>query len=344
MRITHSKTNSVETKKTMTKIRIAVVGAGGIGGTHLKAYTALTDLCEVVGIADVQLAAAQERAQQFGGAAFADYVEMLDQVQPDAISICTPPNLHLAVARAAAQRKVAVLCEKPPARTLAETEALVEAMSQSGALLQFAFCHRFHQPVVQAQELIASGRLGQVVQVYNRFGFRFARAGSSWFTEREVAGGGILIDTLVHSVDIFRALAGEVATVAASISTTLPTLEVEDSASMLVTSQSSVMGALTCSWVTPVSEAEIRIYGAEGEAIIDYAQTGGLRYRLAGAGEWTQLPFDQPDRFYQQAQHFLRCVAAGIEPTLTGRDGVAVMRVIDAAYRSAQQHGEIQRV
>lgn len=328
----------------MTKIRIAVVGAGGIGGTHLKAYSALAGRCEIAGIADVQVSAAEERSRQFGGVPFADYVEMLDQVQPNAISICTPPHLHLAVARAAAQRQIAVLCEKPPARTLAETEALVEVMAQSGALLQFAFCHRFHQPVVQARELIASGRLGKVVQLYNRFGFRFARAGSSWFTEREVAGGGILIDTLVHSVDIFRALAGEVTAVAASISTTLPTLEVEDSAAMLVTSQSGVIGALTCSWVTPVSEAEIRIYGTEGEAIIDYAQAAGLRYRLVGDDGWSQLPFDGPDRFYQQAQHFLDCVAAAKEPAVTGRDGIAVMRVIDAAYRSAHQHGEIEQV
>lgn len=320
----------------MTKIRIGIVGAGGIGGAHLKAYTALPELCEIVGIADVNLSAAQERASQFGGQAFADFTEMLDTVKPDAISICTPPNLHLAVAQAAAERKLAVLCEKPPARTLAETEALVNVMAQSGALLQFAFCHRFHASVTQAQALIASGKLGKVVQIYNRFGFRFARAGNSWFTDAAVAGGGILIDTLVHSIDIFRALAGEVVKVTASVSTTLDTIQVEDSASILVTSASGAIGALTCSWVTPVSEAEIRVYGTEGEAVIDYAQPAGLRYRLAGENEWTQLPFDQPDRFQLQAAHFLNCVANHTKPLVTGQDGLAVMRVIEAAYRAAQ--------
>jgi predicted dehydrogenase len=324
----------------MPKLRVAIVGAGGIGGAHLKAYAELPDQCELVGIADVNLIAAQERASQFGGQAFADFVQLLDIVKPDAISICTPPNLHLAVAKAAAERKIAVLCEKPPARTLAEAEALVAAMAQSGALLQFAFCHRFHRSVTQAQELIRAGKLGKVVQIYNRFGFRFARAGNSWFTEAAVAGGGILIDTLVHSIDIFRALAGEVATVTASISTTLPTIQVEDSAAMLVTSESRVIGALTCSWVTPVSEAEVRIYGSDGEAIIDYAQPDGLRYRLAGEDSWTQLPFDQPDRFHLQAKHFLNCVATGVRPTVTGQDGLAVMRVIDAAYRSARNGGQ----
>jgi predicted dehydrogenase len=321
----------------MDRVRVAVIGSGGIGGTHLKAYADWPDLCEIVGIADVNFAAAEERAAAFGGRAFADYEQMLDEVRPDAVSVCTPPNLHLPVVQALAARNLAVLCEKPPARTLAETEAIVAAMAESKGILQFAFCHRFHCSVVQAQELIASGKLGKVVQIYNRFGFRFARAGQSWFTVREIAGGGVLIDTLVHSVDIFRALAGEVVTVSANISTTLSTIDVEDSASMLVTSEEDVIGVLTCSWVTPVSEAEIRIYGSEGEAVIDYAQPEGLRYRLAGEMAWTQLPFDTPGRFTLQAEHFLTCVKTGTRPRITGADGIAVMKVIDAAYRATQK-------
>lgn len=316
----------------MTKIRIAVVGAGGIGGTHLKAYAEWPDLCEIVGIADIHLSAAEERTAIFGGQAFADYAEMFDTVKPDAVSVCTPPNLHLPIVQAAAARGLHVLCEKPPARTVAETEAIVEAMHKGGGMLQFAFCHRFHRSVTQAQELITSGKLGKVVQIYNRFGFRFARAGASWFTDADVAGGGILIDTLVHSIDIFRALAGEVVSVSAATSTTLPNIAVEDSASMLVTSEQGVIGVLTCSWVTPVSEAEVRIYGTEGQAVIDYAQPDGLRYKLAADDAWTQLPFDTPNRFALQAQSFLSAIQTGNPPHVTGADGLAVMRVIEEAY------------
>lgn len=319
----------------MNRVRVAVVGAGGIGGTHLKAYADWPDRCEIVGIADIHFPAAQERAAVFGGRAFADYEQMLDEVRPDAISVCTPPNLHVQIVEAAAKRDISVLCEKPPARTLAETEAIVSAMAASRGILQFAFCHRFHRSVVQAQELIAAGKLGKVVQIYNRFGFRFPRAGQSWFTEREIAGGGILIDTLVHSIDIFRALAGEVVAVSASISTTLPAIDVEDSASMLVTSERGVIGTLTCSWVTPVSEAEVRIYGSEGQAVIDYGQPEGLRYKLADDPEWTQLPFDTPGRFTLQAEHFLNAVTHGTQPMIGGADGIAVMKVIDEAYTAA---------
>ncbi len=91
-------------------------------------------------------------------------------------------------------------------------------------------------------------------------------------------------------------------------------------------------------------EAEVRVYGTEGEAVIDYGQPEGLRYRLAGEDSWTQLPFDQPDRFHLQAQHFLDCVATGATPAVTGQDGLAVMRVIDAAYRSAHDAGQPVRL
>lgn len=319
----------------MTKIRVAVIGAGGIGGTHLTAYSDWPDLCEIVGVADIKLAAAQKKAARFGGRAYRHYEEMLADLRPDAVSICTPPNLHLPVAQAAARYNISVLCEKPPARTLAETEALAQAMETSTGVLQFAFCHRFHLPVIQAQALVAEDRLGQVVQIDSRFGFRFARAGVSWFTDPEIAGGGILIDTLVHSVDIFRTLAGEIQTVSARIATQLP-IDVEDSASMLVTSQSGVIGSLNCSWVTPVSEAEVRIYGTEGEAVIDYAQPDGLRYRLADNDDWIQLPFDRPGRFSLQAQHFLQCVGSHESPAVGVGDAMAVMQTIDAAYRSAR--------
>ena len=161
-------------------------------------------------------------------------------------------------------------------------------------------------------------------------------AGASWFTEAEIAGGGILIDTLVHSVDIFRALTGqEIAHTQAALSSALP-IAVEDSASLLVRSVDGVMGSLNCSWVTPVSETEVRIYGTEGQAHIDYGAPDGLRYKLAGDENWTVLPFDEADRFVQQADHFLRCVETGAPPLVNGDDGLQVMKVIEAAYQSVR--------
>ena len=318
----------------MAKVKVAIAGAGGIAAAHLRAYAAHDQRCQIVGISDIVASAAEAKAEQYGAEAFSDTEAMLDAVEPDAISVCTPPKYHLPAVKAASQRGIAVLCEKPPARSLAETTAIVQAMR--GQPLQFAFCHRFHPPLQAAQALIRGGKLGRLIQIENRFGFRFARAGKSWFTEPDIAGGGILIDTLVHSIDIFRALANdEIASVQAQISATLP-IAVEDSATLLLKSRGGVLGALNCSWVTPVSEAILRIYGTEGQAIIDYNADTGLRYKLADDEAWTAQRFDQPDRFVAQADCFLRCLETGEPPLVSGEDGLAVMRVIEAAYKSAE--------
>ena len=205
-----------------------------------------------------------------------------------------------------------------------------------GGLLQFAFCHRFHPPLNAAQDLIQrAASWATIVQIENRFAFRFARAGNSWFTDLEIAGGGILIDTLVHSIDIFRALTGqEIETAQAYLSSTLP-IEVEDSASLLVRSSGGVLGTLNCSWVTPVAESFVRIHGSEGQAVIDYNASAGLRYQLADDADWTEMQIDAPDRFARQAAHFLDCVEAKTNPLVSGADGLAVMRVIESAYESA---------
>ena len=317
----------------MSKTRVAVIGAGGIAGAHLRAYAAQAARCEIVGIADVDESAAKARSLEYGGQVFADGVAMLKQLQPDAVSICTPPKYRIPFVEAAAKHGIAVLCEKPPARSLAETQTIVDAMR--GGALQFAFCHRFHAPLNAAQDLIRSGVLGKLAQIENRFAFRFARAGNSWFTDADIAGGGILIDTLVHSIDIFRALTGqEIEAAHAFLSSALP-IEVEDSASLLLRSSGGVLGSLNCSWVTPVGDSFVRIHGTQGQAVLDYNAAAGLRYQLADDADWTETEFDAPDRFVRQAAHFLDCVEGKRSPMVSGEDGLAVMRVIESAYESA---------
>ena len=318
----------------MSKTRVAVIGAGGIAGAHLRAYASQAERCQIVGVADIDEKVARSRTEEHGGQAFADGVTMLEQLLPDAVSICTPPKFRIPFVEAAAKHGIAVLCEKPPARTLAETQAIIDAMR--GGTLQFAFCHRFHPPLNAAQDLIRSSKLGELVQIENRFAFRFARAGKSWFTDADISGGGILIDTLVHSIDIFRALTGqEIDAAQAFLSSTLP-IAVEDSASLLVRSSSGVLGTLNCSWVTPVSDSFVRVHGSEGQALIDYNAAAGLRYRLADDADWSEMQIDAPDRFARQAAHFLDCVEGKTSPLVNGEDGLAVMRVIESAYKSAR--------
>jgi len=318
----------------MGRIRVAIIGCGGIAKAHAKAYAASQDLCQVVACADVVGSAAQAFGGEFGCAAYLDTAKMLDAVKPDAVSICSPPSGHLPAVRLAAERGIAVLCEKPLARNLAEANEMVEVVERQGIIFMNALCHRFHGPVNQTRKMLQEGKLGKLVHFYNRFAFRFDGVEKRWFTDPEIAGGGILLDTAVHSLDLFRYLVGEVAAISAQVSTTLP-VAVEDSAALLMRSTSGVLGEISCSWVTPPGEAIVRLYGTEGMAELDYNAQPNLRYRLAG-GEWITVPYEGPDRFTGETRHFLECVRDGVTPSITVRDGARVMELLAQAYSLAR--------
>ncbi|MHB1293981.1 MAG: Gfo/Idh/MocA family protein [Anaerolineae bacterium] len=315
------------------KLRIAIIGCGGIAHAHATAYRACPDLCELVAGSDVSAAAVQKLADAFGLTAYTDTSAMLDAVKPDAVSICTPPAWHLPMARLAAERGIAILCEKPLARNLAEAEELVALVHATGVTFMNALCHRFHGPINQLRGLIADGTLGEPVYWRNRFAFRFEGVQDRWFVNPEVAGGGVLLDTAVHSLDIFRYVIGEIRTIQAQVSTHLP-IAVEDSAALLVSTASGVTGEISCSWVTPPGEATITLYGTKGMARLDYGADPNLSYQLPGE-PWTPVPYTGPDRFEGEVRHFCTCVRDGVCPSITVEDGARVIALIDEAYRSA---------
>jgi predicted dehydrogenase len=317
-------------------IRVALIGAGGIARAHARAYAAQPGRCRVVAVADVAANKAESLAAEFGCQAFSDVNAMLEQVHPDAVSVCTPPAAHLSCVRAAVEQGIAVLCEKPLSHDLRTAREMVALAGGADVLLMTALCHRFHGPMMQLKAMIDAGKLGQPLHFHNRFAFRFKGVENTWFVVPEIAGGGILIDTLVHSIDLFRYLIGEVSAVSAQVSTTLP-IAVEDSAVVMLRSKGGVPGVCSCSWVSPPGQAVVQVFGSEGTATIDYnSNDGQLCYRAIGDEGWVTVPYAGPDRFVNETAHFLECVAEGRQPRVDGSEGAQVIAIIEAAYRAAR--------
>jgi predicted dehydrogenase len=294
-------------------------------------------------VADIVPEKAQALATEFGCQAYRDVETMLAKARPDVVSVCTPPAIHLQGTRAAVERGIPVLCEKPLSHDLRTAREMAKMAERKGVLLMTALCHRFHGPMVQLKKLIGTGRLGRLLHFQNRFAFRFGGVQDTWFVVPEVAGGGILIDTEVHAIDLFRYLVGEVTSVSAQVSTMLP-ISVEDSAVVMMWSAEGVPGVVSCSWVSPPGEATVQVFGSEGTAVIDYgAENAQLRYRLAGEDAWTLVPYDGPDRFENETAHFLACVAEGKPTRVDGYEGAQVIAIIEAAYRAARD-GTVETV
>src|SRR5262245_52967677 len=120
----------------MTKFGAAVVGCGGISASHLTAYRALADQCDVIAVCDVQESAARARAAAFEvPEVFTDYHRMLADDRIQVVSVCTPHFLHAPVSIAAARAGKHVICEKPMAMSVGECHEMVAAARASGVRL-----------------------------------------------------------------------------------------------------------------------------------------------------------------------------------------------------------------
>ncbi len=319
----------------MPPLRIALIGAGGIGRAHLTAWRSVPG-AEIVAVVDTDPARSQAAAEGLGARAFDAVLPMLDAIRPDAVDICTPPVAHRAPAEAALAAGAHVLCEKPLADTPGDARVIVDAADSAGKLLMTAFCHRFHPPVARLKELITEGRLGRVGMFRNRFAGPFGGIEDVWFSKPEISGGGCLMDTSVHSVDCFRFLVGEVARAEGAGLTFDPKLApgVEDTAAMMLVAESGAIGIVEASWTLQGGVNVIEVYGTDGVAYIHYWDGFTSRYKTKDMADFEPLPEDG-DRFVGELSHFAAAAAGECPLSVTGRDGLRAVEVIYEAYASA---------
>lgn len=314
-------------------MRVGIIGAGGIAREHRRGYARLEGV-ELTGIADPSAEARGRASSEWSTWGYESVEELLDGANPDAVSICSPPAGHVEAALTCLKRGVAVLCEKPLARNAGEASRMVEAARASDTPLGVAFCHRFHSPVAMVKEAITAGRLGRVVMFRNRFGGKQDMAGR-WFSDPDTAGGGALMDTAVHSVDLIRFLAGEPEWVSAAAVDVAGRYALEDSGILLLGIEGGAIGTIEASWSTPYSANVIEVYGSEGAAVVDY-NTGETRIFGQGDTGWQTLTWSGPDRFEKEIEAFVAAVRDNTPLPVTGEDGLAANRILDAAYESAK--------
>jgi predicted dehydrogenase len=140
--------------------RIGLIGAGWITEVHAAAWLAAADRATVVAVADVNAEAAARLAVQFNAPTFTDYRLMLDETRPDAVDICVPPHLHVAIVSEAASRGIHVLCEKPIARGLEEADQIGAAVGRAGIVYMPAHDTIFYPTVRRAHEYLQREDLG----------------------------------------------------------------------------------------------------------------------------------------------------------------------------------------
>lgn len=353
-----------------TPLRAGVVGLGWAGQQHMDAYAKLPGV-ELVAIAGMEDGPRAELGDKYGvERLYSDWRDLVADGGLDVVSVAVPTFLHAPIAVGALEAGIHVLSEKPIARTATEAQTMVDAAHRSGRVLEVAFNHRRRGDIEALKAAIDAGQIGRP---YHARAVWLRRAGipalGSWFTNREMAGGGPLIDIGVHVLDYALHLFGEpsVAAVSAVTHSELGTrgrggaksdkqhvgsaYEVEDLASMLLRLEGGGSIVLETSWAAyrPAGdEFGITLYGTEGGAdlrVVDYAPAGELTI-FTGEGEDVEdiaVTADAGRGHVAVVETFLEHVAD--EANWSNWDGSLALdraRVIDAAYESARLGAEVR--
>jgi len=343
-------------------VRVGIVGCGFIAALHSRALKGIVDAglvdAAVVATCDTDLDRAVAFARAHRAAiATTDSAEVLAAV--DAVWICTPTALHRALAEAAASAGVAVFCEKPLAPTLADAEALTEAVVGAGVPHQVGLVLRTAPVFVALRDLLAGGELGRPMAAAFRDDQFFpiqGHYGSSWRADAAIAGGGALIEHSIHDLDLLRFLLGEVADVSGRTANYAGHEGIEDVAVATLAFESGATAGLVSVWhgvLSRPSTRRLEVFCERGMAWTDDDYTGplhvetseGAEARACPAPAWVEeLPVDRRWRSFagQYApanRSFLEALARG-RPPEPGLDVALVAHgLADAVYRSAREGG-----
>jgi predicted dehydrogenase len=314
-------------------LKVGLIGCGGIAQHHIKGYQA--NQFSIAGITDPNAEALGAASALLPEAkAFTSYLELLDSGVVNAVSICTPPFTHREIALAALQRGIHVLCEKPLAQSLEEARQIAQAAQQSSACFMVAFRHRFLPAIVKLKEIITSGQIGEPVLFTNVFCGPAFSMKDRWFARKSLSGGGTLMDTSVHSIDLFRFLIGEVVAQQALFHRCQPGIEVEDISILSLKAVGGALGTASASWVAGEGVAMIEVVGQKGKVSFDYRGTPEVHLKVAGKDPEV-IPVATSLGFGEEIARFAESIQTGKTVACGAEDGLRALEIIEACYASA---------
>ena len=324
------------------KVRVAIIGAGGISQPHAKGILAHKDKVECTALCDVSEENLKRRSDQLGGvkALYRDWRKMLAEVgdQIDAVDICLPHHLHAPAILDACAAGKHILCEKPMCMSLQEADKIAAAVKKAGVTYMSAHNQLFMPVVQEAKKIIESGDLGRIKWLRSQDCFE---AKSEWFkgkwrSKRKFQGGGELIDTGYHPTYRLLHLAGAaVVGVRGSMGRYLMEIEGEDSASVQVRFDNGAIGEILTSWAfnNPYGSHQIHVIGEKGQI---FGSNNELHYLPAGYSQPALRKLPETETFTAQMEHFANCLATGKRPLHSVEEGHAVLEIILQAADDAK--------
>ncbi|WP_139902948.1 Gfo/Idh/MocA family protein [Clostridium thermarum] len=339
----------------MKKLRVGIIGAGQIVEvTHMPNYMKNSDVVETLSIIDVNLDRAKYMAEKFNiPHYFSSYEEMFKHVELDAVSVCTPNKFHAEAVIAALNNGCHVLCEKPPAISKSEAERMTEAAKKNNKILTYNFHFRQSEEVQAIKRFIDAGEFGEVYSVKVQALRRRGIPGWGVFTNKDIQGGGPLIDIGVHMLDTALYLMGypEVDYVSAVTYDKIgkkggvglmggwdpKKFTVEDSAFGFIRFKNGASMILETAFALNMKDRSlmnVNLFGEKAGATVFppviYTEKHGSLIDM-------ELPFlAEVDKHSRSIKSFIDACLGNEDLLCTADQGLIVQKIVDAFYESAE--------
>ncbi|WP_062051618.1 Gfo/Idh/MocA family protein [Bacillus sp. JCM 19034] len=347
-------------------LRVGVIGVGSISRSHIQAYKQ-NEQVELVALCDIHQERLQEKGHEYSvDKLYVDYIELLQQEDIDAVSICTWNNTHAEIAIAALEANKHVLVEKPLSLNVKEALAVQEAARKSDKIVQVGFVRRHADSIKLLKTFIDQQELGQIYYAKASFLRRIGNPGG-WFSDQKKSGGGPLIDLGVHMIDLCWYLMGKPRPVSVSGNSYYqlgnrshiehlsfykaadydPTLnDVEDLTNALIRFENGASLFVDVSFTlhAPHNTTAASIYGDKGGAVMEpklEIVTEKHNTIINSTPQIDRPSFDFANAFANEINHFVNCCLQGQETIAPVGDGVQVMAMLEGIHESAQTKKEI---
>ena len=337
----------------MDPVRIAVIGAGLIGGKHID-YTMACPDAELVAVADPD-PSARALAEANGATYWADVGEMLAAGGIDGAIVGVPTAMHEPVGLQCVEAGVHAIIEKPICHTLEAAERLNVAAEAKGVHILTGHHRRYNPWVAEARRIIADGEIGRLVGL--QAVYACAKPSDYFDLEwRRAPGGGPVLTNMIHEVDLMRAVVGEISEVTAQTSSHIRGFQTEDTAAITFRFANGALGSVFISdtapspwtWEQSSGESHPRFHEMEENAYRFYGTEAALEFprlkiwRHIGAPDWTNeitsssVRPAREDVYTLQIAHFARVIRGLEAPIISGREGQKTLAATLAVFEAAE--------
>ncbi|MDH5795201.1 MAG: Gfo/Idh/MocA family oxidoreductase [Candidatus Bathyarchaeota archaeon] len=324
------------------KVGWGIVGLGSIAGhAHLPAISE-SDNSELIAVCSRSESKAKEWARRFGAKrAYSDYLEMIKNPEIDVIDITTPNSLHCEETVLAAEEGKHVFCEKPMAPTVKECEKMIAACKRNNAKLMIGYMLRFKPHHTRIKEMLETGELGTPFLGRAQYHEWVPDEEETYLKSTELSGENPpLQDVGVHCIDTLRFLMGEVIEVMAYSDRIIHRYPADTVSSLLLKLERSAYAFVDSSFCTRFAQRpqKLEIYGTKGSvfaATLGSGPGGKLETLTADGARSYEIP--EENHYLKEITHFSDCIIRGMQPAVSGEEGLKTQKVVAAAIESQRK-------